>query len=81
MTWFSCLEQNKYCWNVFIITRFKHCQDGLNNVAPGSEFFSPKCAQFSLPFTEWNYNIIHFRDKPFQEIDFKRYLNSWLLCT
>ena len=38
-----------------MIKRLKHFHDGLNIVevlAPGREFFSAKCAQFPLTFTE-----------------------------
>ena len=47
--------QNRCLQNVFVIKRFKYLRDRLNIVlilAPGSEFFSAKCAQFPLKFTE-----------------------------
>ena len=40
-----------------MIIRLKHFQDSLNIaviLAPGYEFFSPKCTQFPLTFKEWN---------------------------
>ena len=41
----------------FVIIRLEYFHDSLNiaaNLASGLEFFSAKCAQFSLTFTELN---------------------------
>ena len=49
------LKANRCFENVFMIKTLKYFHDSLNIVvifAPGREFFSAKCAQFPLAFTE-----------------------------
>ena len=56
-------------------------------LAPGREYFSAKCALFPFKGYEIKLNevhfsseIIHLRNKPYQELNFECHLNSVLLC-
>ena len=51
------LKAKQMFLNVFMIIRLKYFHDSLNIVvilAPDYEFFSAKCVQFPLTFTELN---------------------------
>ena len=59
-------------------------------LVPGCDFFCLKCVQFPLSFiyviklNKVHFSvgtvIVHFLDKPYQEINFKCHLSSVLLC-
>ena len=74
---------------IILLSNFHDSLDIALILAPDGKFFSAKCVQFPLKFAEWNLNeghccsgtiIIHFLDKPFQEINLKIHLNKVPLC-
>ena len=72
--------------------RLKYFHDSLNIaviLASGREFVSTKCIQFPFNIYRIKLNdehffcraaIIHFWDKPYQEMNFKIHLNTVIVC-
>ena len=72
-----------------MIIRLKYFYDIAVILDPGCKFFSAKCDWFILKFIKWKLNdgrfssrtvIIHYWDRPNQEINLKSHTNTVIPC-